>query len=393
MAAPIKVGFVGYGFSTNCFHLPFILPNPELEVYAFLQRAAPPSDPSHQPSGKPWGHCTVDFPEAKHYQTSDDFFADHDTELVIICNHAHEEFVEKALRAGKHVVVEKPFVNTSAEADRLIALAEEKGKILTVFQNRRFDSDFRTLDYLIKHDALGTVLEADIHFDFPSASWVHGWGKEYSPGQGMAFGLGTHTIDQALTMFGRPASVTAFLRSNRGVDSEIDDTYTIILQYAGEQKNLLVTIKTAIVTHMKDQLRFFARGTKGTYLKFGTCPQEAKAMAAPGQPAVAPDFGLEEERIWGTLTTTSEFDPEIQSYDEQSKLYIGKYPSLPGWYRGYYENVVAAIRGDAEVLVDPETARDGLRVIELARQSHNESRTVPWSDQAPDLTLPSRPKA
>jgi len=78
---------------------------------------------------------------------------------------------------------------------------------------------------------------------------------------------GTHTIDQALTLFGQPASVTGFFRSNRGAESDIDDTYTIILQYSGEQKNLLVTIKTAIVTHMKDQLRFFVRGTKGTYLK------------------------------------------------------------------------------------------------------------------------------
>ncbi|KAK0656899.1 oxidoreductase [Cercophora newfieldiana] len=378
MAAPIKVGIVGYGLSTKCFHLPFILPNTDLEVHAFLQRATPPSDPS-QPPTKRWGHCTVDFPEAKHYRTPEDFFADGEIELVVVCTHSHEQFVEQALRAGKHVVVEKPFVNTSAEADRLIALAKEKGKILTVFQNRRLDSDFRTLDYLIKHGALGTVLEADIHFDFPSAPWVNGWGKKYSPGQGMAFGLGTHTIDQALTLFGRPASVTGFLRSNRGVDSEIDDTYTIILQYDGEQKNLLVTIKTAIVTHMKDQLRFFARGTKGTYLKFGTCPQEAKAIDAPGEPASAPDFGLEDPRIWGTLTTTSEFDSENQEYDEESKLYIGKYPSLPGWYRGYYENIVAAIRGDVEVLVDPETARDGLRVIELARQSHNEGRTVTWS--------------
>lgn len=78
---------------------------------------------------------------------------------------------------------------------------------------------------------------------------------------------GTHTIDQALHLFGPPASVTGFFRSNRGVDSDIDDTFTIILQYAGDQRNLLVTIKTAVVTHMKDQLRFFARGTKGSYLK------------------------------------------------------------------------------------------------------------------------------
>ncbi|KAK4041441.1 hypothetical protein C8A01DRAFT_14804 [Parachaetomium inaequale] len=374
--APIKVGIVGYGFSTKCFHLPFILPNPELEVYAFLQRAAPPSEPSQAPR---WGHCTIDFPQAKHYRTADEFYADELIELVVVCTGTHEEFVEKALLAGKHVVVEKPFVNTSAEADRLIALAKAKGVILTVFHNRRFDSDFRTLHHLTSQGALGDVLEADIHFDYPDPGWISGWGKEYTPGQGMTFGLGTHTLDQALYLFGTPSSVTGFLRSNRGVDSEVDDTFTIMLQYSGKQKNLLVTVKTAVVTHMKDQLRFFVRGSKGTYLKFGTCPQESQAIAAPGQPATGPEIGVEDERIWGTLTTTSEFDPKTQKFDEESKKYIGKYPSLPGWYRGYYENVSAAIRGREEVFVKPETARDGLRIIELARESHEKGCTVAWS--------------
>jgi hypothetical protein len=95
----IKVGIVGYGFSTKCFHLPYILPNPDLEVYAFLQRAAPPVDASQMPR---WGHCTIDFPEAKHYMTADEFFADESIELVIVCTHSHEEFIEKALLAGKH---------------------------------------------------------------------------------------------------------------------------------------------------------------------------------------------------------------------------------------------------------------------------------------------------
>ena len=97
--APIKVGIVGYGFSTKCFHLPYILPNPDLEVYAFLQRAAPPSDPAQAPR---WGHCTIDFPQAKHYRTSDEFYADEQIELVVVCTSSHEEFVEKALLAGKH---------------------------------------------------------------------------------------------------------------------------------------------------------------------------------------------------------------------------------------------------------------------------------------------------
>ncbi|KAK3300575.1 uncharacterized protein B0H64DRAFT_18970 [Chaetomium fimeti] len=375
--APIKVGIVGYGFSTKCFHLPFILPNRELEVYAFLQRAAPPSDPSETPR---WGHCTIDFPQAKHYRTADDFYADELIELVIICTSTHEEFVEKALLAGKHVVVEKPFVNTSAEADRLIALAKEKGKILTVFQNRRFDSDFRTLHHLTSNGALGDILEANIHFDYPDPGWISRWTKkEYVPGQGMTFALGTHTLDQALYLFGTPASVTGFFRSNRGVDSDVDDTFTIILQYSGKQKNLLVTVKTAVVTHMQDQLRFFVRGNKGTYLKFGTCPQESQGIAAPGQPATGPEIGVEDERIWGTLTTTTEFDGKVQRFDEESKKYVGKYPSLPGWYRGYYENVSAALLGREEIFVKPETSRDGLRIIELARESHEKGCTVAWS--------------
>ncbi|KAH6619321.1 hypothetical protein B0J18DRAFT_400272 [Chaetomium sp. MPI-SDFR-AT-0129] len=377
--APIKVGIVGYGFSTKCFHLPFILPNAELQVYAFLQRAAAPSPDDPSIPTPRWGHCTIDFPQAKHYRTTDEFYADKNIELVIVCTGTHEEFVEKAILAGKHVVVEKPFVNTSVEADRLIALAKEKGVILTVFQNRRFDSDFLTLRHLNDEGALGDILEADIHFDYPDPGWISGWTKkEYSPGQGMTFGLGTHTLDQALFLFGTPASVTAFLRSNRGVDSDVDDTFTIILQYSGAQKNLLVAVKTAVVTHMQDQLRLFVRGTKGSFLKFGVDPQEAQAIAAPGQPATSAEYGVESERIWGTLTTKSEFDPKIQKYDEESQRYTGKYPSIPGRYRSYYENVSAAILGREEIFVKPETSRDGLRIIELARESQEKGATIAW---------------
>ncbi len=102
-------------------------------------------------------------------------------------------------------------------------------------------------------------------------------------------------------------------------------------------------------------------------------------MASPGKPAVDPNYGAEDERIWGTLTTTTQFDPQSQTLDEASQMYIGRYPSLPGWYRGYYENVVDAIRGRAEVNVKPETARDGLKIIELARESHEKGCTITWS--------------
>ncbi|KAH8837675.1 hypothetical protein MCOR07_007284 [Pyricularia oryzae] len=386
--APIKVGIVGYGFSTKCFHLPYILPNPDLQVYAFLQRAeAPPkgsgaeAQDAHGKMTIRGGHCTVEFPDAKHYRTANEFFGDQAIELVVICTPNHEEFVKGALDSGKHVVVEKPFVTTSEGADRLIELAREKKRVLTVFHNRRFDSDFLTLKYLLSEGALGDVRDAQIHFDFPDPSWIGGWTqKEYVPGEGMAFGLGSHTIDQALALFGTPSFVTGFFASNRGVDSDVDDTFTIVMQYSGNStsKNLLVTVKTTIITPMRDQLKFFVRGTKGTYLKFGYCPQEARAIANPGRPA-PDDHGVEDERAWGDLITKVQFDAASQSFDESTELWTGKYPSLPGYCRGYYENVVHAIRGSVDVEVRPEMARDGLRVIELARNSHEKGVKVPWS--------------
>ncbi|KAL1893950.1 hypothetical protein Sste5346_006091 [Sporothrix stenoceras] len=376
--APIKVGIIGFGLATNCFHLPFILPNKDLEVYAFLQRA-PPSAASSQK----YGHCTEKFPRAKHYQTADTFFADEQIELVVVAALNHVEFVTKALEAGKHVVVEKPFTPTSAEADKLIALAKEKNRILTVFQNRRLDSDFRTVQHLVTSGALGDVKEAEIHFDPPSAPWVMNWtDRAYTPGRGIVFELGTHTIDQALTLFGKPAAVTAFFRTLRGMDSDIHDTFQLVLEYDGPQKDLVVTVKTAIVSVLKDQLRFALKGTEGTFLKFGTCPQEDRAIANPGVPATDPDYGTEDRRIWGTLTTKTEFDAATQHRDADTGYYIGAYPSLPGYYRGYYENLVEAIRGTAPLGVDPQTSRDGIRLIELARESHEKRATVKWTDHA-----------
>jgi predicted dehydrogenase len=117
--APIKVGIVGYGFATKCFHLPYILPNPDLEVYAFLQRAAAPTDPSQAPR---WGHCTIDFPQAKHYRTADEFYADGQIELVIVCTSsgAHYEHAEKALLTGKHgeCIMRQTFMEIVADGGR-----------------------------------------------------------------------------------------------------------------------------------------------------------------------------------------------------------------------------------------------------------------------------------
>lgn len=238
------------------------------------------------------------------------------------------------------MVVEKPFTVSTAEADRVIATAKKSGKILTVFQSkkfsfahfslwnsqpgltlpqdRRYDSDFRTLHY-------------DVDFPFWMSSWKS---PDWSPGQGMMYGLGSHTIDQALLLFGRPASVTGFFRSLRDVESKTDDTFTIFLQYSGEKKNLFVTVKTSVVTTMQYPLKFFVRGYTGSFIKYGDDRQESQIAA--GQTVRSTGFGVECEKTYGLLTTKERVH-ESQVLDVGSGKWVGKFPSLKGEYAQFFQ--------------------------------------------------------
>ncbi|KAK4550793.1 hypothetical protein LTR36_000373 [Oleoguttula mirabilis] len=377
--APIKVGLMGYGFSTKCFHLPFILPNPDLEVHAFLQRKEAPAGTSSAEAGV---HCTVDHPNAKHYRTADDFFADAALELVIICtgHDSHYELAEKALLAGKHVVVEKPFTITSTEADKLIALAKKQGKLITCFQNRRYDSDFRTLQHLVAQNAFGKVTEFENHYDMDNPEWVQKWtDPEYVPGEGMLYGIGTHSIDQTLLLFGRPKSVTAFTRTLRGKNRGADDSFTIVLQYGGEQEDLISTIKTTIVSPvpMDRMLKYLVRGTQGAFIKNGEDPQIDHLMS--GMKADDPAFGVEPDSYHGYVSSTEQLDAKLKPDDRPAGRFSGSVTSKQGSYLDYYRDLVAAIRGEKELVVKPEESRDGIRVIELARESAERGVTVPWT--------------
>ncbi|EON96097.1 putative oxidoreductase domain-containing protein [Phaeoacremonium minimum UCRPA7] len=265
--APIKVGIVGYGFGARNFHVPFIQAIPDYEITAIFQRSEAPSDPA---SAAPGSHCTVDFPNIKHYRKEEEFFADPDINLVVVVTRTdtHASFAEKALLAGKHALVDKPFAKSAEDADRVIKLAESKGLILTCYQNRRWDGDFRTLRGLIQQGALGTIKEAEIHYDFESPPWLfRPVTGPVPPENGMAFGLGSHSVDQALVLFGRPKSVTGFYRTQIDNGSNVEDSFTIILQYDGPQKDLLVTVKTSVTTPLKEQIKYIIRGTEGSYVK------------------------------------------------------------------------------------------------------------------------------
>jgi predicted dehydrogenase len=238
---PIKLGICGFGGSTNIYNLPYILPNKNLTLHAFLQRAAADS-----PTPGRFGHCTTKYPSVKHYRDASTFFADAEIELVLVLtgHTSHFALAKAALEAGKHVLVEKPFVTSSKEADELIALARKKGKVLTVYQNRRWDGEFLTVKKLLGRNgtagggggveggknALGELTDVEIHYDMEMPAWISGWTvKEFRGlGEGMMYGLGSHSIDQALQLLGTPSVVTGWGRALRGIESEVDGEFLFL---------------------------------------------------------------------------------------------------------------------------------------------------------------------
>lgn len=311
------------------------------------------------------------------------------------------------------MVVEKPFTITSKEAAHLIATQKETGQILTVFQNRRYDSDFRTLRQVLDSGKLGEITEFQNHYDVDNPVWVQKWtSPDLEPGEGMLYGLGTHNLDQTLLLYGKPKSVTAFTRALRR-ESKTDDSFTVVLQYGGEKKNLICTVKTTIVSTlpMEKQLKFLVRGRDGTFIKvssispsFSTTRQKEILTYRTTQhgedpqidhlfapiPVTSPDFGVEPSSYHGEIFTKEQFDkcqtqagsavaPSQQGV-EVSGLWSGVYPSAKGSYADFYVDVANAILGKGELKVKPEESAMNIRCIELARESAETGRTVEWSD-------------
>ena len=183
-------------------------------------------------------------------------------------------------------------------------------------------------------------------------------------------------MDQALALFGRPHYVTGFYRALRGIKSTEDDTFTLILQYSGEQANLVVSIKTTVINKMPQPLKYFVRGYHGSYVKHGEDPQEGQT--SKGMSPTDMNYGAESPAIYGELNTVRQFHESQQKVTALggNEIYRGTFPSLRGSYADYYEDVVKAIRGEGPVVIKPEHARDGLRIIELGRESADQGRTL-----------------
>ena len=301
------------------------------------------------------------FPSIKIMKTIEEVLADPSIELVVITspNTTHFPYAKAALEAGKHVVVEKPFTNTSAEALELIELSKKTGKICSVFHNRRYVADFLTMKKILGDGLLGEPREFFAHYDRyrPEPRTYGLWREHELPGSGVFYDLGPHLLDQALVLFGKPKYITADIRKMKPY-SKVDDFFDVKLEY----KDLIVTLHSSMLVREMGP-RYIIHGTKGSFIKHGEDPQEDLLKA--GVVPTSPDWGKEEEQYFGLIHT-----------EVNGKEIKEIYPSLKGSFGYYYDNLYKSIKENKPL---KETAADGynvIKLIELAFESSNKKRTI-----------------
>jgi predicted dehydrogenase len=346
----LNVGLVGYGMAAQVFHGPLLSATPGMRLAAIVQRRS--------------ADARAHYPDAAIVTDAATLFADPTIDLVVIAtpNDTHAELAHAALQAAKHVVIDKPFAVRSADADALIALARRRERVLSVFQNRRWDGDFRTVQQLVAGGHLGRLVEYHSTFDrFRNTLRPNAWRESARPGSGILFDLGAHLIDQTLTLFGLPEALSAEIRTERE-GAQADDRFELVLHYP----RLRVCLGAGMLMR-EPRPRFALYGTAGSYVKHGLDPQEAalKAGASP----TGPEWGREPEAAWGTLNT------------QLGELHVhGRVETLPGDYPAYYANIHAAITAGAPLAVQPEQARTVIRLIELAQESARTGNTMALTD-------------
>jgi scyllo-inositol 2-dehydrogenase (NADP+) len=336
----MKTGMVGYGVAAQFMHLPFISTNANYQLQTILQR--------HGNSAK------EKYPSVQTVRSMKEMLADDSLELIIITspNDSHFEYAKLALEAGKHVVVEKPFTITSADASKLIAVAKDRKRVLSVYQNRRYVSDFLTIRQLLKEKKLGEVVEFEAHYDrYRPELRANAWREEDEPGSGILYDLGAHLIDQALCLFGLPWYITADIRLQRK-DVKTTDYFELWLDYGFTK----VILKAGMLVREPGP-RYAIHGRLGSFIKSGEDPQEA--LLRKGILPTASDWGQESPDIYGLLHTESD-----------GKIIKEKYPSLAGNYGGFYDDLYQTIRKGEPLKVKPEQGFNVIRLIELATESY-----------------------
>lgn len=349
MSNPINVGLASFGMSGKVFHGPLLRANPNFKVTAVMQRTPRGAD--------------AYFTGCRIVKKFSGLTSDPEIELIIVNtpDHTHYEYVREAILAGKHVVVEKPFTIAVAEGQELIDLAKEKGVILSVFQNRRWDGGALTVKEILKKGQLGRIVEFESHYDrYRNYIQENTWKEDKKAGTGTLYNLGSHQIDEALFLFGLPESVWADLRIMR-TGGKVVDYFNMMLRY----KDKSVILRCSYLVK-EEGPRIILHGTNGSYVKYGIDPQEERLKA--GHLPDEPNWGYEDDIYWGTLNR-----------EKNGRTFRRKYKTVNGNYPAYYENIYKAIRRKKELAVKPEEALNVIRVIEAAIKSSAERREVPLS--------------
>ena len=349
MTEPIRVGVVGFGLAGRIFHTAVIQATPGLELAAVVQRSG--------------DDAKKEYPEARQARSIEELLADPGIRLVVIAtpSYSHYDLAKQCLHEQRNVVIDKPFTLKSEEAAELIRTARHRKLLLAAYQNRRWDGHFRTLRSVIKGGELGRLVSFESHFDrFRPAPRRDVWRESGGPGGGTLFDLGPHLIDEALTLFGAPDTITASVRVERE-HAAVDDAWDILLEY--EHPYRFTAALRATLTACAPGPRYVVHGTKGSFTKWGLDPQEDQLKA--GMRPDAPGFGEEPESAWGELKLCSESGPAIRRVKTER-----------GDYRGFYENVRDVLLGKAELEVKPEQAWRTTRLIELARESSGQGRRL-----------------
>ena len=341
----IKTALLSYGMSGRVFHAPFLELHDGFELTGSWERSK--------------NLIQNDYPQVKSYGSLEELLAD-DVDLVIVNTpvETHYEYAKKALLAGKHTLVEKAFTTTAAEAEDLLAIAKEKNLKLTVYQNRRWDSDFKTVKQVVNQGLLGDIVEAEFHFDRYNPNLSPKMHKETAnAGAGILKDLGPHLIDQALYLFGYPTSVFADIRTLRE-GSLVDDYMDILLYYLDKR----VRLKAGFF--VREAIPAYAvHGKKGSFLKSrGDIQEDVLKM---GEKPNVTAWGTEPEDKAGLLHT------EINGEIVRTTI-----PTLQGNYYDLFDGLYVSITQDKE---EPVTAKDGIRtmkIIDAAVASSEQKRSI-----------------
>lgn len=346
----LRVAVVGYGLGGQAFHAPFVAAGEGMRLAAVVTGDERRGDEVRQR-----------YPGTDVVPGVDALFArsgDFDAVVVTTPNGTHAGLARRALEVGLHVVVDKPMAGTAAEARELFGLAGERGLVLQAYQNRRFDGDFRTLRVLLDAGRLGAVRRYESRFErWRPEPKGGGWKEQADPAAlgGILYDLGTHVVDQAVALFGRPERVYAEVLSRRPGDPTDDDVFVALTHPGGVLAHLWVS---AVAPQLGPRLRVL--GERGAYLKHGLDAQEARlrAGAVPG----GPGWGRESAEAWGMVgDETGGFEPV---------------ETLAGDYGEFYRRFAAAVRDGAEPPVPAAESVAVLEVLEAARASAREGGTV-----------------